>query len=57
MITYDEIEQAAKRKIKNIFKGNISEEEEQYYFETCNHFIYESLQFENYTKERCLCKK
>lgn len=56
MVTYEKLEEAAKRKLEIISKGkNFTEEEKQWYIDTFIMEFIEGLQFENYTKELCLC--
>ena len=54
-MTYDELEEKARIKFNINFKNrNLTDEEEKQYIDTyINEFIL-SLQFENYTIQRCL---
>lgn len=52
MVTYEFLEEKARKKLEIISKGkNFTEEEKQWYIDTFIMDFIVSLQFENYTKE------
>ena len=56
MVTYEFLEEKARKKLEIISKSKtFTEEQKQWYIDTFIMEFIEGLQFENYTKELCLC--